>query len=210
MRLRLKSHEKTSINIINNISYNSEKKENNFRIVNNNKKEKNSEIPLFQEKNNSFCLGEDKSKLKQIFIKSDEHNLNTARIHLNKKYRLAINEKKNNININTDFNKFSMNNIFNNRFSVLAKIYNLINLYINNFLNYKTTQGRSPLFINNTSFNLFNDNNYINEKNKIKKSTSINVEDFIILQEKLKYIILTLNRINTVSNECFECFEFLL
>jgi len=210
LRLRLKSHEKTSININNNISYNSEKKENNFRIVNNNKKEKNTEIILFQEKNNSFCLGEDKSKLKQIFIKSDDHNLNTSRIHLNKKYRLAINEKKNNIKIITDFNNCSMNNIFNNRFSVLPKIYNLINLYNNNFLNFNTIKGRSSSFINNTSFNLFNDNNYINEKNKIKNSTSINIEDLIILQEKLKYIILALNRINTVPNECFECFEFLL
>ena len=56
MRLRLKSHEKTSININNNISYNSEKKENNFRIVNNNKKEKNTEIIYSKKKIIVFVL----------------------------------------------------------------------------------------------------------------------------------------------------------
>ena len=117
-----------------------------------------------------------------------------------------------------------MNKIINNIFTVFPQRYNLsilspfksnitqtnlINIYNNNFLNFNKIQGLFPSFINNTNFNLFN-NNYINGKNKIKNSTSINIEDLIILQEKLKYIILVLNKINTVSNECFECFEFLL
>ena len=73
-------------------------------------------------------------------------------------------------------------------------------------MNFNSIQGRSSSFINNTSFNLYNNNTlqYINEKSKIKNSTSINIEDLIILQEKLKYIILVLNKINIVSNECFE------
>ena len=49
---------------------------------------------------------------------------------------------------------------------------------------------------------------FINEKSKIKNSTSINIEDLIIFQEKLKYIILALNRINTVANGCFEFLNF--
>ena len=185
-------------------------------------------MTLFKQKNNSFCIGENKSKLKQIFIKKDGQNLNTPRIYLNNENRLTINEKKNNININTDFNNYSMNNmnnIFNKRLSILPQGYNLsvfspfksninqtniINLYNNNFLNFNTIQGRSSSFINNTSFNLYNNNTlqYINEKSKIKNSTSINIEDLIIFQEKLKYIILALNRINTVANGCFEFLNF--
>jgi len=228
LKLRLKSHEKTSINKNNNISYDSEKKENNLKNIKNDKKEENSEMTLFKEKNNSFCIGENKSKLKQIFIKKDGQNLNTPRIYLNNENRLTINEKKNNININTDFNNYSMNNmnnIFNKRLSILPQGYNfsvfspfksninqtnIINLYNNNFLNFNTIQGRSSSFINNTSFNLYNNNTlqYINEKSKIKNSTSINIEDLIIFQEKLKYIILALNRINTVANGCFEFLNF--
>ena len=77
-------------------------------------------------------------------------------------------------------------------------------------MNFNSIQGRSSSFINNTSFNLYNNNTlqYINEKSKIKNSTSINIEDLIIFQEKLKYIILALNRINTVANGCFEFLNF--
>ena len=62
LKLRLKSHEKTSINKNNNISYDSEKKGNNLKNIKNDKKGENSEMTLFKEKNNSFCIGENKPK----------------------------------------------------------------------------------------------------------------------------------------------------
>ena len=255
LRLRLKSHEKTSININNNISYDSEKIDNNFKKINDNKEKENYEMISLQDRNNSFCLGEDKLKLKQIFIKNDNKDLNTPRMHLNKennnhkirnniinyfKYnseqvmnkndneyiqnRVTINGERNTINLNTDFNNYNMNNlnnIFNNRISILPQGYNLsifslfknninqtnlINLYNNNYLNFNTIQGRAP-FINNTSFNLCSNNTY-QCTNDTKNSTSINIEDLIMLQEKLKCIIISLNKINTMENECFEFLNF--
>ena len=135
------------------------------------------------------------------------------------------------INLNTDSNDYSINNIFNRRpfmnkmnifpqdhnFSVISPFNNninqtnLINLYNNNYLNFNTIQGKPSYLINNANFNI-NEPSYPNNIENISiiksNSPSINIEDIIILQEKLKYIIFALSKKQIVSNECFEFFNF--
>ena len=157
-------------------------------------------------------------------VENDDNNIQ------NQNFNNSINVG---INLNTDYNDYNisnLNNIFNDRafinktnifpqgynLSILSPFNhsinqtNLINLYNNNYLNFNTIQGRPHSFINNTNYNLYNNvtYHYSNGINKIKNYPSINIEDIIILQEKLKYIIIALNKIHTMANECFEFLNF--
>jgi len=137
------------------------------------------------------------------------------------------------INLNTDFNNYSINNLYNinnifNRrpfvnkmnifhpnynFSIMSPFNNninqtnLINLFNNNYLNFNTIQGRPTSYINYTNYNM-NEPLYQNINENKKKYPSINIEDIIILQEKLKNIILALNKTHIAFNECFEFLNF--
>ena len=133
------------------------------------------------------------------------------------------------MNLNTDFNNYNMNNInmidnksFVNKINQYPNGYNigimspfnnninqtnLINLFNNNYLNFNTIQNKASSFIHNYNPNdsLYSfPNNNINKNN----SPSINIEDIIILQEKLKDIITALNKTKMMANECFEFWNF--
>ena len=128
------------------------------------------------------------------------------------------------INLNTDFNNYNMN-IFNNK-SIANKMNqypigynmgmmspfhnninqtNLINLFNNNYLNFNTIQNKASSFISN-NYNLNDSLFYFPNNQNI--SPSINIEDIIILQEKLKDIIIALNKTKTMANECFEFWNY--
>ena len=137
------------------------------------------------------------------------------------------------ININTDFNNYNINNLnmidsntYINKINQYPNNYNigimspfhnninqtnLINLFNNNYLNFNTIQNKGTNFVQN--YNL-NDSSYLLNNNKIKNnnsknnSASINIEDIIILQEKLKDIIIALNKTKMMANECFEFWNF--
>ena len=137
--------------------------------------------------------------------------------------------------INTDYDDYSTNNksLINNnnrtfftKKSISPSGYNFgrispFNRNINkkNFSNFNNDNTNInimegvPSSFNNSS-NLYNDSvsylytNEINKIDQIKNLPSINVEDLIILQEKLKYIIIALNKINADGNECFEFLNF--
>ena len=129
------------------------------------------------------------------------------------------------INLNTDFNNYNMN-IFNNKsiankmnqypigynMGMMSPIHNninqtnLINLFNNNYLNFNTIQNKASSFINNN--NNLNDSLFYFPNNNQNISPSINIEDIIILQEKLKDIINSLNKIKTMANECFEFWNY--
>ena len=137
--------------------------------------------------------------------------------------------------INTDYDDYSTNNksLINNnnrtfftKKSISPSGYNFgrispFNRNINkkNFSNFNNDNTNInimegvPSSFNNSS-NLYNDSvsylytNEINKIDQIKNLPSINVEDLIILQEKLKYIIIALNKISTDGNECFEFLNF--
>ena len=128
------------------------------------------------------------------------------------------------INLNTEFNNYNMNIINNRSFVNEMNHYpigynlgmmtpfnnninqtNLFNLFNNNYLDYNTIQNKGSSFINNYSLN---DSMYIFPNNSQNISPSINIEDIIILQEKLKDIIITLTKKKVMTNECFEFWNF--
>jgi len=128
------------------------------------------------------------------------------------------------ININTDFNNYNNMNMFNKSFVNKVNQYpigynlgimspfnnninqtNLINLFNNNYLNFNTIQNIASSFINN--YNL-NDSLYMFPNQNQNNFNSINIEDIIILQEKLKDIIIALNKTKIMANECFEFWNF--
>ena len=159
----------------------------------------------------------------------------TEKINYNKYFQSQdfSNSLNSGININTDFNNYNINNLYNisnifNRrtfinkmniynpnynFSIMSPFNNninqtnLINLFNNNYLNFNTIQGRPTSFINYTNYNI-NEPLYQNKSENKKKYPSINIEDIIILQEKLKNVILALNKTHIASNECFEFLNF--
>ena len=190
----------------------------NSRLINNalNYINKTSE-KVFEENNNIF--------LPNRFTTSEKVNYN--KYMQNQDFNNSLNMG---INLNTDSNNYNLNNIFNrrqftNKLNIFPPNYNLqilspfnnninqtnfINLFNNNYLNFNTIQGKPFSFLDYNNY-LVNESLYQNTNeniNNISQSPSINIEDLIILQEKLKYIILALNKKHTVSNECFEFFNF--
>mgnify|MGYP002626248037 CR=1 FL=1 len=144
---------------------------------------------------------------------------------------LNLNTDFNDYNISNMNN--NLNNIINNRalinkmnifpqgynFAIISPFNNninqtnLINLFNNNYLNFNTIQGRQSSLLNNVNIHMNNDllNQYSTGNikiNNIKQNPSINIEDIIILQEKMKYIILSLDKNNFMANECFEFLNF--
>ena len=149
---------------------------------------------------------------------------NGDRINMNN-YLQNFNRSMNfNINLNNDFNNYKMNLINNKSFVNKMNQYpmgynlgimspfnnninqpNLINLFNNNYLNFNTIQNKASSFVN--TYNV-NDSLYYFPNNNQNISPSINIEDIIILQEKLKDVILALNKTKTMANECFEFWNF--
>ena len=125
-------------------------------------------------------------------------NINTDYNNMNIINNRSFINKGNQYSIGNNFGSFSP---FNNNISQT----NLINLFNNNYLNFNTIQNKNSSFINgysnlNDSLCSFNNNQNI--------SPSINIEDIIILQEKLKDIILALNKTKMMANECFEFWNY--
>jgi hypothetical protein len=141
------------------------------------------------------------------------------------------------INLNTDFNNYNINNLnmidnntYLNKINQYPNNYNygiispfnnninqtnLINLFNNNYLNFNTIQNKGNNFIQNYNLNNLGDSSsYLlpnsNTTNNVNKnnSASINIEDIIILQEKLNDIIIALNKTKMMANECFEFLNF--
>ena len=263
---RVRSHEKKSENIYNNMSYDPNRiKKINNNIFKNNKNQQNV---------NSFCRNKD--NYNQILL-GNESGLNSLRFNLfnnqtnfypinngsfnennnslnyyNKSAekpggnnsifmmnrltngdRININNFMQNpnfnkslnfgININTDYNNYDMNMINNRSFVSKGSQYpigynlvsfspfnnnisqtNLINLFNNNYLNFNTIQNKASSFIN--SYNL--NDSLCSFNNNQNNSPSINIEDIIILQEKLKDIIIALNKTKLMANECFEFWNY--
>ena len=129
---------------------------------------------------------------------------NFGNLYLNKIFN--HNSLINRLNIYPENCNFSIQTPFNNNINQT----NLINLYNNNYLNFNTIQGRPSHVINYYDLNnpLYQYPNESEGLKSSKKSFFINIEDLIILQEKLKYIITVLNKTHTVENECFEFLNF--
>ena len=96
-------------------------------------------------------------------------------------------------NYGSSKNIFGYNNdidFYDNEFQNLNGMNSMTNIH--NYTNYKTK----------TMYNNYNNNNYS------KPSYSINLEDLVILEEKLIEVINALNKNKIMHNECFEWWNF--
>ena len=164
----------------------------------------------------------EKINYNNFFPNQNFHNSLNLGVNLNTDFNNYDRNNLDNFNLNNIIDRrtsFKKMNIFppNYNFSIISPFNsninqtNLINLYNNNFLNFNTIQGRPSSVINYQNYNinesLFqypNGNEIINTN----KSPSINIEDLIILQEKLKSVLLALNKTHVMANECFEFLNF--
>ena len=86
-----------------------------------------------------------------------------------------------------------------------------------NYNNYQNSQNKNIFDINNINKENLNNNINIDENyetnnylytSQTEKNTSINIEDLMILEEKLNEIITSLNRNHIMNNECFEFWNY--
>jgi Dullard-like phosphatase family protein len=156
----------------------------------------------------------------------DRINMNLNDYLQNQNYN--INRSMNmGLNLTPDYNNYNMNLINNksmankiNQMNQYPSSYNLgmmspfnnrinqnnlINLLNNNYFNFSNIQNKASSFINNYNIN---DSVFSYPNNNPNNSPSINIEDIIILQEKLKDIIIALNKTKMMTNECFEFLNF--
>ena len=120
----------------------------------------------------------------------------------------------NNLNSSFDYynNNMNMNNILTGRITHSSFLQN----QNGNVLDKYTRNNFPPLFnFNNTTTNYnicynninnINNNNYVGINNKTY--SSLNVEDLLILEEKLNEIIKALNNTKIIHNECFEFWNY--
>ena len=120
----------------------------------------------------------------------------------------------NNLNSSFDYynNNMNMNNILKGRITHSSFLQN----QNGNVLDKYTRNNFPPLFnFNNTTTNYnicynninnINNNNYVGINNKTY--SSLNVEDLLILEEKLNEIIKALNNTKIIHNECFEFWNY--
>ena len=149
-------------------------------------------------------------------------NINDSGYNVNNISCLDINNVN---NLNSSFDSLMKNNSNNDNLYGL----NMNNNFYNNNINFLTGRithssflqnqnanildnytrnkmSQMPLFnFNNTSTNNFG-NNYVGIINK--KNSSLNVEDLLILEEKLYEVIKSLNDTKMMHNECFEFWNY--
>ena len=115
---------------------------------------------------------------------------------------IANNQIFNNPNYN--FNKYNKydNIIYRNSNIIMPPQIGAVNKNINCIYNNKST-------IPYQNTNIYNNSNdiYINEP-KTTKNTSINIEDLLVLQEKMEEIITALNKNGYIHYECFEFWNY--
>ena len=117
---------------------------------------------------------------------------------------VANNQMFNNPNYN--FNKYNKydNIIYRNSNIIMPPQIGAVNKNINCIYNNKSTIPYQNTNIYNNSNDI---NMYINEP-KTTKNTSINIEDLLVLQEKMEEIITALNKNGYIHYECFEFWNY--
>jgi Dullard-like phosphatase family protein len=162
------------------------------------------------------------------------NNLNSSFDSMIKNYG-ANNSLMYNVNLNSSFynNGKSNTNLFNGRITNTPFINpdNISSLNINNFntnnsilnnmrhqqlLNYEPNSSFSYGYNNALASNLLNNsflginnlNNNSFQRSNDYSYSSINIEDLLVLEEKLSEIIITLNKTKIVYNECFEFWNY--
>ena len=141
----------------------------------------------------------------------------TSAINVNKSPYLS-NQKQQFVTYSNNSYNSNAQNYYSN--SPLKTFNNQINNNIqnNNYNNYYQNSPKIKKYDSNkkkgTINNINNDdyNNYYNNNSQYtphyEKDTSINIEDLMVLEEKLNEIILSLNKNHSMHNECFEFWNY--
>ena len=155
--------------------------------------------------NNRYDNNEFNSK---INIRNDNDNNNSYYGNKKQQFVTYNNINQTSINCNSPMKSYNNNSFLN----IQTENSN------NNFYQNPPTSARkypktnkNKIRSNNLS-NLNNNINYINNctpyPQEPERNTSINIEDLMVLDEKLKEIIIALNRNGTMHNECFEFWNY--
>ena len=204
-----------SNNYIKNINYVLESNDNNYKYNNNYANyqiNKSNNLNLFNSKTSKSY----KNKMR-IMYKNNNMDLSSDNMYQNE----FIENMNNNININY----FKKNNI-NFSYKRREDIYNSMKSfhknnqiiqtspYIKKNLNIKNKLNMNEEYYNANPNNIeiYEDNNYDNNyyRDSIIKGINIDIEDLLILEEKLYEIIYFLKSIKNVKNQCYDFFNFLL
>jgi len=205
-------------NIINN---------NNTNIINNNFNNNNNDINNKEYMNSINQLNmeqineiNNKNQLFNNILREKPLIINKGKIN-QKNYILSKNNNvvnnninNNNININININKKNNNYINNNINNKINKNINNNNINNNiNNINYNILKYENNLDEDNNNKDYKNiENNYIkniNNKNQnVENSAILNVEELLMIEEKLSSLIICLTNSNPCTEECFECLNF--
>ena len=114
-------------------------------------------------------------------------------------------------NLNNNFYNNNMNNILTGRITHSSFLPNqngnVLDKYTrNNFPQMSLFNFNNTTTNYNICYNNINNNNYVGINNKTY--SSLNVEDLLILEEKLNEIIKALNNTKMIHNECFEFWNY--
>ena len=162
--------------------YNSKREKDNFSI-NNTKSTYN--VNTFYKKNNNY----DSNSNYQFPQRNARNNQSLPYIQPTK-LNVYNNDTFLNGNSNVD-NNFDNKIINNYKKNVISKIYNGVNIENKNKNNY---------------YNYYNINSF--NQNKRNNSMTINIEDIMILEEKLNEVILFLKKRKEVKNQCFDFWNY--
>ena len=150
--------------------------------------------------NNSF----NNNKINNNIKNKIENNKKNSYFALQKKKFITYNNNTKNSNnyINSPLKTFT------NQSNINIQNDNFNN---NHYPNSPCNKNYDPTKIRN-SISSVNSDKYMNNKtsygSKFKKDTSINIEDLMVLEEKLNEIIITLNKNHSMNNECFEFWNY--
>ena len=170
------------------------------------------------------------------YLNSNNYNENNNIFNNGPNINSNFNNEYNNNYNNNDFNQkqnYNNNNIRNNSFYrqnqghyITYNNYNPNSSYFNNsppkqymppsspavnssnFNNnyYPNSQKNIPRFNSNKNNNLYSNEPYTNQRTE--RNSIINIEDLMVLEEKLNEIIIALNKNHCMHNECFEFWNY--
>ena len=172
-----------------------------YNIVGNNPYVKKPKLNLFNNMNNSYCdlnnesmtIGNNNNAT--CFDINNVNNLNSSfdsliKYNKNAMYTLNLNNNIYNNNLNIFPGRITSSSFLQNQNSMPQ-------MQIFNYSNPQTTR-------NNINYNTINTINASNNNDL----SSVNIEDLLILEEKLFEIIKSLNKTKMIHNECFEFWNY--
>ena len=126
---------------------------------------------------------------------------------------LNSNPSYSNIPIRTIINTSNqLNNSFSNKNIFVPSKRRIANKNSNCIYNNKYNNYNNNIYNSNSNYNDLDNNNqqiqYHQNKNKKTRNTSINIEDLLVLEEKIYEIIIALNENGTMHYECFDFWNY--